>query len=149
MARFFHNYGQTLTIDHMLLECTVLQKISDEYYTSDSLKTLSKTISEACRVGPDSSIWYECWDIWYNPCDSAVYLWSFTLELVSTFIQYIRSYWFDHGLLATETDMYLFWMECEMTHQTKLGTFCHQVLITVQMACKLWASYSLASFVYI
>ena len=32
--------GQTLTIEHMLLECTVLQQIRDEYYTAESLRTL-------------------------------------------------------------------------------------------------------------
>ena len=35
-----HRCGQTLTIDHMLLECAALQEIWDEYYTADSLKTL-------------------------------------------------------------------------------------------------------------
>ena len=32
--------GQTLTIEHILLECTVLQQSRDEYYTVDSLRTL-------------------------------------------------------------------------------------------------------------
>ena len=30
--------GQTLTLEHMLLECTVLQQSRDEYYTADSLR---------------------------------------------------------------------------------------------------------------
>ena len=30
-----HHCGQTLTIDHMLLECAVLQETRDEYYTTD------------------------------------------------------------------------------------------------------------------
>ena len=38
--------GQTLTIEHMLLECTLLQQIRDEYYTADSLRTLFETIPE-------------------------------------------------------------------------------------------------------
>ena len=42
--------GQTLTIEHMLLECTVLQQNRDEYYTVDSLGTLFETIPEACIV---------------------------------------------------------------------------------------------------
>ena len=42
--------GQTLTIKHMLLECTVLQQNRDEYYTVDSLGTLFETIPEACIV---------------------------------------------------------------------------------------------------
>ena len=42
--------GQTLTIEHMLLECTVLQQIRDEYYTAKSLRTLFETIPEACIV---------------------------------------------------------------------------------------------------
>ena len=40
-----HHCGQTLTIDHMLLECALLQ---DEYYTVDSLNALFKTIPETC-----------------------------------------------------------------------------------------------------
>ena len=35
-----HHYGQTLSIDHMLLECAVVQECRDEYYTADSLNTL-------------------------------------------------------------------------------------------------------------
>ena len=42
--------GQTLTIKHMLLECTVLQQNYDEYYTVDSLGTRFETIPEACIV---------------------------------------------------------------------------------------------------
>ena len=42
--------GQTLTIEHMLLECTVLQQIRDEYYMADSLRTLFETIPETCIV---------------------------------------------------------------------------------------------------
>ena len=42
--------GQTLTIEHMLLECTVLQQIRDEYYTADSLRILFETIPETCIV---------------------------------------------------------------------------------------------------
>ena len=42
--------GQTLTLEHMLLECTVLQHSRDEYYTADSLGTLFETLPEACIV---------------------------------------------------------------------------------------------------
>ena len=42
--------GQTLTIEHMLLECTMLQQIRGEYYTVESLRTLFETIPEACIV---------------------------------------------------------------------------------------------------
>ena len=35
-----HHYDQTLTIDHMLLECAVLRESRDEYYTADSLNTV-------------------------------------------------------------------------------------------------------------
>ena len=45
-----HHYGQTLTIDHMLLECTLLQECRDEYYTVDSLNALFETIPETCIV---------------------------------------------------------------------------------------------------
>ena len=42
--------GQTLTIEHILLECTVLQQSHDEYHTVDSLRTLFETIPEACII---------------------------------------------------------------------------------------------------
>ena len=45
-----HHCGQTLSIDHMLLECAVVQECCDEYYTADSLSTLFKTIPERCIV---------------------------------------------------------------------------------------------------
>ena len=43
-----HHRGQTLSIDHMLLECAVVQECPDEYYTADSLSTLFETIPETC-----------------------------------------------------------------------------------------------------
>ena len=46
----YRHCGQTLTIEHMLLECTELQQIRDEYYTADSLMTLFETIPETCIV---------------------------------------------------------------------------------------------------
>ena len=45
-----HHCGQTLTIDHMLLECPLLQVCRDEYYTVDSLNALFETIPETCIV---------------------------------------------------------------------------------------------------
>ena len=42
--------GQTLTIDHMLLECTVLQQSRNEYYTADSLGSLFEMVPETCIV---------------------------------------------------------------------------------------------------
>ena len=44
----FHHCGQTLTIDHMLLECAVLQESHEKYHTADSLNTLFETIPETC-----------------------------------------------------------------------------------------------------
>ena len=44
-----HHCGQTLTIDHMLLECAVLQECRDEY-TVDSLNARFETIPETCIV---------------------------------------------------------------------------------------------------
>ena len=43
-----HHCGQTLTIEHMLLECAVLQECCDEYYTIDSLNALFEAIPETC-----------------------------------------------------------------------------------------------------
>ena len=45
-----HHCGQALTIDHMLLECALLQECRDEYYTVDSLNALFETIPETCIV---------------------------------------------------------------------------------------------------
>ena len=45
-----HHCGQTLTIDHMLLECALLQECRDEYYTVDSLNALFETSPETCIV---------------------------------------------------------------------------------------------------
>ena len=45
-----HQCGQTLTIDHMLLECALLQECRDEYYTVDSLNALFETIPETCII---------------------------------------------------------------------------------------------------
>ena len=45
-----HHFGQTLTIEHMLLECAVLQECRDEYYTVDSLNAVFETIPETCIV---------------------------------------------------------------------------------------------------
>ena len=45
-----HCGHQTLTIEHMLLECTVLQQTRDEYYTADSLGTLFEMFPEASIV---------------------------------------------------------------------------------------------------
>ena len=45
-----HHCGQTLIIDHMLLECALLQECRDEYYTVDSLNALFETITETCIV---------------------------------------------------------------------------------------------------
>ena len=45
-----HHCGQTLTIDHMLLECALLQECRDEYYTVDLLNALFETIPETCII---------------------------------------------------------------------------------------------------
>ena len=46
----WHHCCQTLTIEHMLLECAVLQECRDEYYTVDSLNALFWTIAETYIV---------------------------------------------------------------------------------------------------
>ena len=61
-----HHCGQTLTIDHMLLECAVLQECRDEYYTADSLNTLFETIPETCIVEflREVGFFYLIWRNW-------------------------------------------------------------------------------------
>ena len=46
-----HHCGQTLTIDHMLPKCVVLQESRDEYYTADSLNTLFEDSSRDLHSG--------------------------------------------------------------------------------------------------
>ena len=61
---------QTLTIDHMLLECALLQECRDEYYTVDTLNALFQTIPETCIVeflrwcNLSTSTSSETWTIW-------------------------------------------------------------------------------------
>ena len=45
-----HHCGEILTINHMLLECALLQECRDEYYTVDSLNALFETIPATCTV---------------------------------------------------------------------------------------------------
>ena len=85
--------GQTLTIDHMLLECALLQECCDEYYTIDSLNALFETIPETCIVeflgeaGFFYLIWCnsltsnspQTWTIW---SDLIVYRMKATLRLI-------------------------------------------------------------------
>ena len=61
-----HHCGQTLTIDHMLLECALLQECCDEYYTVDSLNALFKTIPETCIVEflREAGFFYLIWCNW-------------------------------------------------------------------------------------
>ena len=58
-----HHCGQTLTIDHMLLECPLLQECLDEYYTVDSLNALFETIPETCIVEflREAGFFYQIW----------------------------------------------------------------------------------------
>ena len=60
--------GTTLTIEQMLLECTVLQQIRDEYYTTESLRTLFETIPEACIVEflREAGLFYLIWKAIYS-----------------------------------------------------------------------------------
>ena len=58
-----HHCGQTLTVDHMLLECAVLQECCDKYYRVDSLNYLFKTIPEICIVEflREAGFFYQIW----------------------------------------------------------------------------------------
>ena len=60
-----HHCSQTLTIDHMLLECAVLRESRDEYYTADSLNTLFETILDTCIVEflREAGFFYLIWTV--------------------------------------------------------------------------------------
>ena len=55
-----HHCGQTLTIDHVLQECALLQECRDEYYTVDSLNAFFETISETWK----EEFFYLIWCNW-------------------------------------------------------------------------------------
>ena len=63
-----HYCGQTLTIDHMLLECAVLRESREEYYTADSLNTRFETIPETCIVEfqRETGFFYLIWTVRYS-----------------------------------------------------------------------------------
>ena len=63
-----HHCGQTLSTDHILLECAVLQECRDEYYTADSLNTLFETIPETCIVEflREAGFFYLIWSVRYS-----------------------------------------------------------------------------------
>ena len=54
----WHHCGQTLTIDHMLLEYAALQEIRDEYYTADFEKIPETCIVEFLR---EAGFFYLIW----------------------------------------------------------------------------------------
>ena len=60
--------GQTLTIEQILLECTVLQQCRDEHHTVDSLRTLFETIPEACMIEflREAGFYYLIWMAMYS-----------------------------------------------------------------------------------
>ena len=60
--------GRTLTIEHMLVECTVLQQIRDEYYTAESLRAHFEIIPEACIVEflREAGFFYLIWQAIYS-----------------------------------------------------------------------------------
>ena len=63
-----HHCGQTLSIDHMLLEFAILQECRDEYYTADSLNPLFETIPETCIVAflREAGFFYLIWMVRYS-----------------------------------------------------------------------------------
>ena len=60
-----HYCGQTLTIDHMLLECALLRESLDEFYTADSSNTLFDTIPETYIVEfpREAGFFYLIWTV--------------------------------------------------------------------------------------
>ena len=48
-----HYCGQTPTIDHMVLECTVLQQSCDDYYRADSLNIFFESSRCLYNIIPD------------------------------------------------------------------------------------------------
>ena len=78
-----HHCGQTLTIDHMLLECALLQECRDEYYTVDSLNALFKTIPETCIVEfpREARFFYLIWcNLLTSTSPQTCTIWSIWLE---------------------------------------------------------------------
>ena len=65
--------GQTLNIEHILLECAGLQQSRDKYYTVTSLRTLFETIPEACII--EAGFYYLWPYIQYNSSFKSVANW--------------------------------------------------------------------------
>ena len=82
-----HHCGQTPSIDHMLLECAVLQECHDEYCTANSLKFSLRQFPRLAWWKPyekqDSSIWYEWSDILCNSSLESPPTWSNLLTSTS------------------------------------------------------------------
>ena len=78
-----HHCGQTLTIDHMFLECAELQKSRDEYYTADSLNTLFETIPETCIVEflQEAGFFYLIWMVRHSI--------QFPTRIISELMQFV------------------------------------------------------------
>ena len=79
-----HRCGQTLTLDHMLLECAVLQESRDEYYTVDTLNTLFETIPESCIVEflQESGFFYLIWIVRHSK--------EFSTRIIPELMQYSK-----------------------------------------------------------
>ena len=74
-----HHCGQTLTIEHILLECAVLQECRDEYYTVYSLIVLCETIPDTCIVEflREAGFFYPIWCNWSTSTSSETWtIWS-------------------------------------------------------------------------
>ena len=61
-----HHCGQTLTIDHMLLERAILRENLAGYYAADLFNTLFETVLETCMVEflQEVGFFYLIWIIW-------------------------------------------------------------------------------------
>ena len=111
--------GQTLSIEHILLECTVLQQSRDEYYTVGSLGTLFATITEAYIIAflRETGFFYLIWKAIY-PIQLFIQI-SHQLTLLSSWINphdWTPPLEFVYRALAAMGELYL-WRTANMSRK--------------------------------
>ena len=94
-----HHCGQTLTIDHMLMECALLEECRGEYYTVDSLNALFETIPETCIVE------------FLQEAGFVYLIWAMGSKLGLLIVQTIGFHKFEIGPL--DTAVLIFWRSLE------------------------------------
>ena len=98
-STYCQNFSQTLYVDHIRLECAVLQQSRDGHYTINSFRTLFETISDVWIVHfwkkPGASVRYEWPDSHDNSSLTLILnIYNYVIKSITTTLQY--HYFFVH-----------------------------------------------------